>query len=234
MLDIKKLPKVPEDALEVLLVVLLANISSSSKAFDDIRKANPDYYNKVYVEWVACKNTAQRLRDSELRSFAVENLNSAMSLSPTLMHRRASSVLDALHASKLDQHFISEADEAEFEKADVPENERAEIRAVLEEARKLTEKASYLDNRQKRRVLHKISKAENELFSSKVGFSPFMAAAYEVSDFVRKFGNDAKPLAEAIQIAATKTERHLEGYTALEAPEKPKQIEGPNANSESD
>lgn len=50
--------------------------------------------------------------------------------------------------------------------------------------------------------------------------------AYDASRLLRKFGEDAQPIAEAIETARTKTEKHVEGYAKIEADEKPKQIEG--------
>jgi len=226
-LKFDELPKKPEDALYELLPRLIRLLSSAQKQAPLTQAFNGPMYDNIHLHFMACSSVSKRVRDSKFVEFADKSFENGLDKSPSNLAASVNNVLQALNIVRMDDHFISQDDEDCFERSTVPTEERAEIRAMLENARLLTERALYLDDKQKRRVLHKIAKAENELFKESVGFSQFMAAAYEVSDFVRKFGSDAKPLAETIQTATTKTERHLQGYDALESPAQPRQIEGP-------
>ncbi|MDT8329359.1 MAG: hypothetical protein RQ750_18675, partial [Roseovarius sp.] len=80
--------------------------------------------------------------------------------------------------------------------------------------------------------IHKINLAENELFKETVGIQAFFAVAYQASRLVKTFGEDAKPLADAIETARTKTERHVEGYKQIAADKKPKQLPKPGVDGD--
>ncbi|WP_400086715.1 hypothetical protein [Yoonia sp. R78084] len=227
MLKIDDLPKQPEDALFVLMPAFIRLARSTPGGGPVIRMANKQNYDLMYVYFMACETAAKRINDDNFRGFAARQFEALLDKQGPEIATALNNVFQALCVVRMDEHFLSEEDENEFERAAVPTEERVAIREALETARQLTATARFLEDKQKRSVLHKISKAESELFKDKVGFSAFMAAAYEVSGLVKQFGKDAEPLAEAIQTATTKTERHLSGYEALEAPKKPKQIEGP-------
>lgn len=129
--------------------------------------------------------------------------------------------------SEFEDHFLNEDEVTEFDKADLTECDKSTIRAHLATARKLTENADFLTEDHKKRVIYRIADVENELFKKVAGYKSFLAAAAETIGLVKKFGEDAKPLAEAIEQARTVTERKVEGYNRIEAEEKPKQLPKP-------
>ena len=134
-------------------------------------------------------------------------------------------------AIQLDEHFISNEDAKLFDEAELTIEEKSEIRSLMAEARRLTELAKSLSPTQKRKLLHWISKVEDDLVREKTRFQTFVAAASIVFDLVKKAGNDVKPIAEAISEARTITERKVEGYRQIVDEEKPKQIEDKSPNS---
>jgi len=143
------------------------------------------------------------------------------------LRQKLEGVQDFILAMQFDQHFLDEASIQEFNSVELSKEEKQQIRELLAKARELTETANFLSDNHKRRILLRISEVENELFKEIAGFKAFIVAAAEVSGLVKKVGEDAAPLANAIQEARTITERKVEGYRRIEEAEKPKQLEGP-------
>jgi len=228
MLDLKSLPKVPEEALSVLLIDLTALVPVSQNTLKSFWAARKESESNVKYLIKAANITAKRVEDKELREFAQNTLiiNEAETLEE--FGKRIEAVQNFLIAAQFDQHFLDEKSADDFDRVELTESEKASIRELLAKARRLTTDAQYLSAGQKRKVVYHISCVENELFKDISRFNAFIAAAHDVSSFVKQFGKDAKPLAEAIQTAKSIPESKLEGYKRIETEEKPKQITGPD------
>ena len=168
-----------------------------------------------------------KLLDAEILEVASSNLVIKGDDTTEKIRSRIERSLHSLVIYEMDAHFINEADNEEFELASVPKDEREKIRHHLDIAKNLASVAEFMSDAVRRSFLIKVSKAESELFKEKVGMQAVFAVAFDASRLLRKFGEDAQPIAEAIETARTKTEKHVEGYAKIEADEKPKQIEGP-------
>ncbi len=180
----------------------------------------------MLLKAVADKTTV-RLENRELGAIIQSLLTFGEEDDLSIVRQRLDEALNTLLASELDDHFIDEENVDQLDHAEVPTEEREEIRSYLGQARDAAAKDSFLSDKVRQRFLHRISLAENELFKEKVGIEAFFAVAYEGSRLLRKFGEDAKPMAEAIEKARTKTEKHVTGYDAIEMDEKPKQLPKP-------
>lgn len=229
MRDLKSLPKVPEQALALLLRDLLEKIPSESKAFDTYsRNAIADWKIIAKAGLVA----ARRCSDQDVRSLAEDCLQIVGTEQSRHYVATVERLLELTLASEFDDHFLDEEAIQKFDEANLSTSDIAQIQGYLATARVLAQTADYLSDEHKKRIIFRISKVENELYRPKAGFQAFLAAAAESAGLVEKYGNAAKPLAEAIQMARTTTERKVEGYAAIESEPKPKQIEGPKSQNE--
>tara|TARA_R110000787_G_scaffold11003_11_gene36844 strand:- start:40065 stop:40526 length:462 start_codon:yes stop_codon:yes gene_type:complete len=136
--------------------------------------------------------------------------------------------LNAVIAHQLDDHFIDQEAVELFGKAELDQDEKTEIRSLMAEARLLVDRSAKLSVTQRKNVLYHVSKIENELHKDKSNFQTFVAAAYDVSGILRRVGDDAQPLADAIQKARTITERKVEGRLEIGQDEEPKQLPKPD------
>ena len=205
----------------------LALLPEKNASVGQYQQSHRRSYDQLIILLNAARQVARRLKDDEILEVASGNLVIKGDDTTEKIRSRIEMCLDALVIYEMDAHFINEADNEEFEIAIVPNDEKEQIRYHLNFARDLASVADFLTDPVRRSFLLKISKAESELFKEKVGMQAFFAAAYEGSRLLRRFGEDAQPLADAVEKARTKTELHVEGSVMLEVDEKPKQIEGP-------
>lgn len=228
MINFSELPREPVPALSRVLLDALALIPVESENVSTLVKNNQQIFDRLVILLKAAQIIAARIGDDEFLELAKRNLYIRQDEVTGKARQRVSSVISALHIFEMDRHFIGADETAEFDQAEIPKNEREEIRSSLQRARDLAATANFLSDQVRRSFLHKVSLAESELFKEKVGFQAFLAAAYEGSRLLKRYGEAAKPLAEAIEKARTKTERHVHGYEQIGMDEKPKQLPKPD------
>ncbi|MEP1963504.1 hypothetical protein [Tateyamaria sp.] len=225
MIDIKSLPKVPEDAVAELLNELLRLIPNDSTTLAKFVATGNSTYLSIPPTLKLVKVAANRIQDTELREMLEPCLNILTKDTGSDACEKIERAHDALLAFNFDNHFVDTQDSKDFDQVELSTDERSELQDLMAKARKLTSEASFLSGTHKRKMNYWISKVENELFKEVVGFQAFLAMAGEASGLVRKFGDDAKPLAEAIKTARTITEEKVDGYKQIPKEEAPKQIE---------
>ena len=224
MINFDKLPKEPILAFRSILSDALAHLPARNTQISEFAKANARNFESLIIHLKAARAIAPRVGDSDLTKMSNEKLKSDISETSDVLRERIYDVLNTSFVLDMDRHFFSSDDVALFDEAIIPQNEREDIRAALRTASDLAAKANFMSDPLRRSFLHLVAKAENELFKEKVGIQAFFAVAYEASRFVKQFGQDAKPLAEAIENARTKTERRVEATQLIAEAEKPKQI----------
>lgn len=222
LIEIKDLPKNPDDALEKVVEAIIDVLPRDNSKFGALSQTSPKVFNDVTVCLIAARQIARRISDNDakehaLKSFEGVNIQSCIALRNALM-----SVLDALFASNIGKHFLDHEMKEELDQAVLTQNEKQEIRSLMAEARQLINDASYMSSKHKRNVLYQISKVEDELYKEKTGFAAFLSAGYEAGNLLETYGEKAKPLAKVIQMARTTTARKIVGYQQIEADEKPK------------
>ena len=224
MIDFSNLPKDPVSALDQVLLDALSMLPANNMKISDIIRQTQPKYDRLVIQLRSALAIATRIGDDEVAELLKRNLYVRRDEGTVDVRNRIQTAINSLVVFKLDRHFIGSDDVGEFDEASVPPAERDDIRACLQNARDLAAKAGFLSDPVRRSFLHKVSLAENELFKEKVGFQAFLAVAYEGSRLLRRYGEDAQPLADAIEKARTKTEAHVSGYKQIEATKKPKQI----------
>ena len=225
MIDITKLPREPIAAFRQLLADTYSLLPASNIKMSEVLRLEQSNYDALVIQLKVAAQVSQRIGDVELTELAQRNLIVSVNDSSATLRKRIASVLDALTVFDMDRHFIGEDEIAEFEEAEIPQDEKQEIRDALQLARELASKATFLTDAHKRSINLKIIRAENELYKEKVGIQAFEAAAYSVGRYLKQFGKDAQPLADAVETARTKTVRHVDGYPKLAMDVPPKQIE---------
>jgi len=228
MFDIRDLPRDPSSAFKEIISKLLSKCTGTATVAALKQKGNP-LYSDLVIGTTAAIKAAERMTDQQIAEAIISNLRLRDDDNLSTCRERFQTALELAISNSFDEHFLDEEAVEEFDQAKVPPDQRDEIRAFLENAKNLAATAAFLDDRPsvRRSFIHKINLAENELFKEAVGIQAFFAAAYEGARLVRRYGEAAKPLAEAVETARTKTERHVEAYERIEAEEKPKQLPKP-------
>lgn len=227
IIEYSTLPRDPTDALEVLLEALIKEIPASNNTLRAYRATQRHKADQITTRLAATLKVAQRVPDPNIRSIAMGNLEPEPDRSLSKIHSDLLSVIDALHASKIDDHFVDPEDVAAFDSAELSDADKGEIRVLMSDARGKVNVAQFLTGKQKRWILYRIGQIEDELYKPLSVFKTFLAAAADMSSLVKTVGEDAEPIAKAIQMARTVTQRKVEGYLELEKPEEQKRIEGP-------
>lgn len=93
--------------------------------------------------------------------------------------------LSAILASEFEKHFLPATDVEKFDSVSLSTSEKEELFLLMAEARLLTQKANFLEDNHKNRILHRISDVESELLKDKSNFKTFLAAAADVSGLVK-------------------------------------------------
>ena len=233
MFELSEIPKNPSDALKAIIAKLVATNGGNATIGDLKNKGHP-LYSDLVIGTTAAMRTAERMSNRQVAETIVANLTLRDGDSIAQAKERFRTALELAVALDFDAHFIDGNSIQEFDQANVPAAERDEIRSFLERAKTLAASADFLKDKEAvlRSFIHKVNLAENELFKETVGIQAFFAAAYQASRLVKTFGEDAQPLADAIETARTKTERHVEGYKQIAAEEKPKQLPKPDVDSD--
>lgn len=126
---------------------------------------------------------------------------------------------------EFEDHFFDDTDMLDFDELELPNEVVVLIEECVAEARELTQKADCFGEKQKRSTLHSLAKVENELRKEKTNLEAVYEIAYKGADILERYGEAAKPIANAISAIRSKTILKSEGQKAIEAEEKPKQIE---------
>jgi hypothetical protein len=227
MIEIDRLPKEPIKALKATLTYLIGRVPATDLTYQQMKDQNHPAYQDFIVASSVANAASKRLHNDDLLGVIETCLSPKATQTGKILKVSVERALSAVLAFEMSNHFLNAEDIKEFDEANVPEAERESIRASLNEARNLAARAVFLSDPVRRSFLHKISLAENELFKEKVGIQAFFSVAYEGSRLLNRYGEDAKPLAEAVEKARTSTEKHVSGYQAIEKEDPPKQIEGP-------
>ncbi|WP_306005115.1 hypothetical protein [Aquicoccus porphyridii] len=224
MINLSELPKDPLKAL-IVIIAKLRGIAQGNISVGQLKTNGHDFYTNLMIYSVSGIRAAQCIEDEPIRSEVTKLLSLRDDEKLDLYGKKLEKCVALLVAMQFEEHFISAEDRNLFDEAELSTDEKTEIQSLMAKARRATEIAQCFPPTQKRKVLYWISRVEDELLRDKSRFQTFVAAASELSDLVRKFGKDAKPVAEAIAEARTITERRVEGYKQIEAEDKPKQIE---------
>ncbi|MFO7757899.1 MAG: hypothetical protein R6V26_05360 [Roseovarius sp.] len=211
-------------ALKYALTMAISNIGAGNAEIAALKRQNHPIFNKLFVSLTVARSCAKRLQDDELQDQVIRNLQFSDKDTLGNLRGRLEHAFNAVVASQLDDHFIDENAIELFDRAELNREEKFEIRELMAAARRAVDNSDELFERQKQKVLFHIAKIENELHKTKSTFQTFVAAASEVSDLIRKVGEDAQPIADAVQKARTITERKVKGYEQIAAEEKPKQL----------
>lgn len=230
MFNIKDLPRDPSSAFKEIISRLLSKCTGNATV-GSLKQKGHSLYSDLVIGTTAAIKAAERMADPQIAEAIISNLRLRDEDNLSICRERFQTALELAISSSFDEHFLDEEAVKDFDQADVPPDTRAEIRACLEEAKRLAASADFLEEKAavKRSFIHKINLAENELFKEAVGIQAFFAVAYEASRFVKQFGKDAQPLADAIETARTKTEKHIGGHKQLQAEEKLKQLPKPSS-----
>ena len=228
MINLREIPKQPTEALKTLAIHLRDALPVEGKVPTTAWLGHRANGRDLKLLFKATEISARRCSSESLRSEAAALIPVQEGDSLNDTRKKLDQLLDAIYVEEFDDHFIDEEATIEFDRADLSGEDKAKIRDLLATARRLTENADFLSEDHKKRVIYRISDVENELFKEVAGYKAFLAAAAETIGLVKKFGEDAKPLAEAIEQARTVTERRVEGYQKIEAQEKPKQLPKPS------
>lgn len=227
MIDLKSLPRSPEDAFSALLTSIRETTSTHPAGKAIPTQVKIDLINRVR----ALKNIAPRFSCGELADDVLDLMLKPLRASRTDgMEQNLDNLDDMLLAETMDSHFISEADEEEFERIYWQKKDRAAVQELLSEARRFIQSSDSFDDRQTREILHYLAKVENEVLRPVGNFDAFLAMSCKVSGIVKKIGEDAQPLADAVEKMRTTTQRNITGHEQLEAPEEQKQIAPPTDN----
>lgn len=229
-MDIKQLPKQPNEALVAALLPIIQSFGSVKSTYGHLRKQRNKAVGEIFMAMTISRKAIERLQDPQVRQFAQGMIEINDEDTLDAMCERLQQVVDVVIASQLDDHFIDEELIEDFDRAELSSSEKEEIRNLMSAARRLVDRSEELFEQQKRKVNFHIAKIENELHKAKSTFQTFLAAAYEVSGLVKKVGEDAQPIADAIEKARTITERRVEGYAKIAAEEKPKQLPKPQSS----
>lgn len=233
MIDIKSLPKDPVSAFKHLLSAIRQMLPSSGQSIHGLSQSNQSLYDKITILLKYARSMVRRIGDDELTELAERNLKLTKSDTCSKARTRIETVLLAINTIEMDDHFLDAEAVKLYDIATVSSDEREAIREHLNIARDRASKAEFLDDGVRRSFLHKVSLAENELYKAKVGFQAFLAAGFEASRLIRRFGEDAQPIADAIEKARTTTERNVEGYKQIGQEEAPRQIEDKSSTESS-
>ncbi|EBA16498.1 DNA topoisomerase IV subunit B [Roseobacter sp. SK209-2-6] len=226
MFDLKALPRKPEDALSELLIAMLEVVPHTN---EKIRELNYKQTSEIRLLARAAAIVIQRIDDEDLQEIAKGNLEFEDQQSANEYREDIERVQESLYLSGFEKHFLDQDCISSFDQAKLSDSEKGKIRDLLSKARILTDEADFLSQDHKRRINHRISDVENELYKEISGFKAFLAAAADVSGLVKKFGEDAQPIAEAIETARTVTERKVDGYKKIAEQEKPKSLPKPDS-----
>ena len=230
MIEISDLPKEPEAAIIELIDRMLTLVPMGNGTLQNLAKANPRNKDSLDVHAIAVKRIANRLQDEDVYPIVVAAMEFSDEQNFAHVRRSFQDALSTISLMRLDEHFLDEASVSEFDQVQLTSAEKQKITELLSEAKSLATNAEFLSERNKRRIIFHISKIEAELYKEVSGFSAFLAAAADISGMVKKYGEDAMPIAEAIQTSRTITERKVEGYAQIEKEDQPKRLPKPSDN----
>jgi hypothetical protein len=228
MIDIKTLPKEPIDALTQTLSYCIAEIPRGSASFGTLKKGNHSIATDLILASMIIKKSAARLNDPVLVDLIYQcvQLNESFSVEKTI--ENFETALNAVIVHQLDDHFIDQDAVALFDSAELNKSEKGEIRELMASARQSVDRSATLSEKQRKNLLYHISKIENELHKEKSSLQTFVAAAYDVSGILKRVGEDAQPIAEAIEKARTITEKRVEGRLEIGRDEEQKKLPKPS------
>lgn len=226
MLDITSLPKVPKDALLVVLNIIADKLEPLEK-IKLLNDYNDHFVDELGMDYKIANWCMQKCEQNDLTEFAAEKLRFERNKLISNAVTEIKAIINYLSLKSLDDHLLSQAEIQKYDRANLSKDEKLEISTHLQAARSYAFNADFLSKSQKKNILYYINRAESELLKEETSFQSFLAAAYMSSSLLNRVGEDAKPLAEAIQIATSKTEASVEGQRKIAAEEKPKQLERP-------
>lgn len=227
MLKLEDLPKEPVSALNAILVYMMSKTANGGAQIGKLKQSNHHLYSELLSGSLVAKSAASRIDDIEVAQSIKESLLLKDELNLQQYNSRLTQALSLVLALQFDDHFIDQESVEIFDRAELSQSEKQEIRSLMAEARKVVDSSETLFESQKKNVLFHIAKIENELHKSKSNFQAFLAAAYEMSGLVRQVGEDAQPIADAVEKARTITQKKVVGYAQLPQDEKPKQLPKP-------
>lgn len=229
MLNVTKLPKDPIEALKYSLSYGIDLTQGGTAKLIDLQKANHRVSNELVIIVSVVKGCAKRIIDDPIRELILQKVSFDEQITLKKISANLEEAINAVIAYQLDEHFLDDKAVQIFDDAVLDEDEKTKIRCLMAEARRCVDNSQTLAEWQRKGVLHHIAKIESELHKEKSKFDVFLAAAYSTSQLVKKFGEDAQPLAEAFQKALTITNRKVEGQILIERDEEPRQLPKPKA-----
>lgn len=191
---------------------------------EQLLQKNHSSANRLTICNTIIRKSSRRILDLELRQLVERILDGDKARSLNSWAVDYDLILDAVIAYQLDDHFENQEDIQLFEHAVLDGNDKDKIRKLMVEARRATDKAETLREKQRRRVLYYISKIENELHKDTSNLAVFTSGWAEVNEMIAATGEALKPVAEALKTARTITQEKVEGHKQIEKEEEPKQI----------
>lgn len=232
MTNISDLPRNPVEALKVTLVQISMVTAQGSSIIQNLKKSNHHWYVDLLTLSSIARQAALRIENQEFRDSILASLDlSASDLTMPVYGKRIEHSLALLVAMEMEDHFISPNLIAEFDEANLSVDDKEVIRALIADVRKQVDTSTNLKEWQRRNILFHAAKIENELHREKTKFQTFVAAAADVSGLVRTIGEDAQPIADAIEKARTITQKKVSGYNQIEKDKEPRQLPKPDSSA---
>jgi len=227
MMDIKNLPKDPIDALTQVLTHCITSTPRIDTSFGNLRNANHTISKKLILASMIANKSATRMNNPELVDLISKCVQLEDEYKIVKILENFETALNAVVVYRLDDHFIDQDAVDLFDSAELNKSEKSEIRDLMASARRSVDRSTTLSEKQRKNVLYHLSKIENELHKEKSSFQTFVAAAYDVSGILKRVGEDARPIAEAIEKARTITEKKVEGRLEIGRDEEQKKLPKP-------
>lgn len=130
-------------------------------------------------------------------------------------------------ANSLQDHFLDEESEEQMNTMDWQRSDRDAVLVVLSKIRRIATGSIEFDDNHKRRLIHWVSKAENEVLKEKGKLATILGAVSEIGETIGDLGKKAEPIADLIQKIRTTTRRNVTEQRQLDAPHEPKKLSPP-------
>lgn len=223
-MKITDLPKDPIETLKAAAIEATRFSRGQSITLEQLLQKNHPSANWLTICNTIIRKSSRRILDSELRDLVDRILDGDKSRGLSAWSNDYDLILQAVIAYQLDEHFENQEDIVLFEHATLDVSDKDKIRELMVEARRATDRAENLREKQRRKVLYYISKIENELHKDTSNFAVFTSGWAEINEMVAATGEALKPVAEALRISRTIAQVRVEGHRQIEKEEEPKQI----------
>jgi hypothetical protein len=106
MVNISQLPRDPIQAMEAVLTVMVGSYEGTSATIHELRAGRHPLYMDLVTNVTIAKKSAARIHDETVRELAIQFLDFQAEEKLSDFAQRASKVLEAVIALRLDDHYI--------------------------------------------------------------------------------------------------------------------------------